>query len=146
MTSTAYRQVGSARGLWTSGVVTSLAAAVVNTVVFLIAQALDVGFEVAGAPGQPAMELTWPIIAGFSFGSGLVATVVAWLLNGRAPRARALFVGLATLGLLLSFAPFPTQDLDAQELAVAGLVVLGVLHVVVYAFVVPPLTRQLASR
>ena len=132
--------------IWASGLVATTVATVINAVVYLLARAVGVGFEVVAQPQTDPMTLGVGPVVVLSVVAGLVATVVAAVLARFTRRPATIFVVLATVGLLLSFAAFPLQDLGAQDLSVVSLVVLGLMHVVVYALVVPQLTRRLRAR
>ena len=98
--------------------------------------------EVVEIPGQGVVALAWWNFAAIGVASGFGAALVALLLDGRR-RARTLFLGVATAVLVASLLPFTSQP---AEVARTTLAVLSVGHVVVFAAVVPRLSRRLRGR
>ena len=120
--------------LWAVGVTTTIIAALAAVVVWLIGEALlDEPILVADRDGD-LVELTIAPIIIITLIVGLGATAVLHLLLAFVPNGQAYFFTIGTLVLLASFLLFIPLDIS-----VANKLWLGIMHVTVYAFIVPGL-------
>ncbi len=88
-----------------TGIIAGAIAGGINMILFLVAQAAGVPFEIAVPPDFQLNALNLQAIFIFSFVPGIVGAVLAWLLHRFVPRGTVVFVVVAVLFLLLSFAP-----------------------------------------
>jgi hypothetical protein len=122
--------------LWTTGATISVMGALGAAVVWFIAtQLFDETLMVQMGSGGDAQELNLGLVLGFAFFMGLLATGVLHLLLVFVPRGQVYFATIGTLVLLLSFVPIAQLDMPT-----ANKLWLGIIHITVYAFVVPGLT------
>jgi uncharacterized protein DUF6069 len=92
-------------------------------------------------PGQPAMVVALPAVAGTALAAGLVGWVALAFLRRVTRRARTPWTALAVAALVASFAPI----LSVQA-SVGVRAILGLMHVAVAAVLVPGLRRTVAGR
>lgn len=125
------------------GLVFTAAAVLINILVWAIAlPVLGIDVRIPEAPRADELEElgVWSVI-GVTVVAGLATVAVAALFQRFTPRPRLVFLIVTGLGLALSLLPITELDIE-----LTGQLVLAVMHVVVYAAVVPRLTGQLAER
>ena len=127
------------RPLWWIGSVAALVAAAASVLVYVAARAGGVPMELTEVfeddfARMPVMNMAW----GALLEGGVAGTVLAAACRRWARRPRSVFVALAMVGLVASFA-LPIFS-DAST---ATKVVLSISHVVVAAIIVPALAFAL---
>lgn len=124
-----------------TGIIAGAIAGGINMVLFLAGQALGVPFEIAVPPDFQLNALNLQAIFIFSFVPGIVGAVLVWALNRFVPRGNMVFVVLAILFLLLSFAP----DLAMPDSVTPGTKIsLMLMHVVAGGIITFMLSRKAA--
>ena len=107
--------------------------------VYLLARATGEEFVVASPPSAEPAPLPWLAFVVAVVLQGGVGGFVLAALAGLTPRPRAVFVGVASVGLLLSFIlPFQTGELSTG-------VWLSLTHVAAFAGIVPVVAGALPS-
>lgn len=130
------------RPLWQVGLAASSVAAAASVLVYLVGRAGGVPMELTEVfeddfARMPVMNMAWgALLEGGVGGTALAAACRRW-----ASRPRPVFVVLAFVGLLASFALPITSDAGT-----ATKVVLSIGHVVVAAIIVPALALALPAR
>ena len=120
--------------LWAVGVTTTIIAILAAIVVWIIGEALfDEPLLVADQDGDLVEMSVGPIIMITAI-AGLLATAVLHLLLAFVPNGQAYFFTIGTLALLASFLLVIPLDITT-----ANKLWLIVMHVTVYAFIVPGL-------
>jgi hypothetical protein len=130
------------RPLWQVGLAAALVAAAASVLVYLAARAAGVPMELTEVfedhyARMPVMNMAW----GALLEGGVAGTVLAAACRRWARRPRSVFVALAMVGLVASFA-LPIFS-DAST---ATKVVLSISHVVVAAIIVPALAFALPDQ
>jgi hypothetical protein len=130
------------RPLWQVGLAAALVAAATSVLVYLAARAAGVPMELTEVfedhyARMPVMNMAW----GALLEGGVAGTVLAAACRRWARRPRSVFVALAMVGLVASFA-LPIFS-DAST---ATKVVLSISHVVVAAIIVPALAFALPDQ
>ena len=120
--------------LWAVGVTTTVIAALAAIVAWLIGEAiLDEPILVQGSSGDVEELTAAPILLIVGI-AGLAATLLMHLLLAYVPNGDAYFFTIGTLVLLVSFLAIIPLDVST-----ANKLWLGVMHITVYAFIVPGL-------
>ncbi len=129
-----------ARKIFTAALLAGLATAALNLTVFAIARWLGVAFEGQFQPGAPTTVLPFPLVVISSVLPALVAAAVYLLLRSFFSAATTIFVGLAAVFTMVSFAaPFGIEGASfATKLA------LNVMHLVAAVVITASIVR--ASR
>ena len=127
--------------LFLEGGATGFVGAAVAVVAWLAAEAAGVPTLVE-VPNMGVQALTWVDFVAVGVLSGLGASLVALLVDGRRG-SRRIFTTIAVLALVASIA---APALQPDEVALSTRVVLAVLHGVVYLAVVPRLAGRLRAR
>lgn len=130
-------------GLLTTGLIAGVVAAVVNTIVYFIAQALGVDFMIVmGGAGTPAMPLAIPAIAIFSIVPGLIAALLAGSLLRFTSNGARIFQIVALVFLLISFIPDLTMPEPATMATKASLML---MHVIAGSVITYMVSRKAAE-
>jgi hypothetical protein len=131
--------------VWRAGLLAALAATVVNVIAWvLIQQVFDAGLQIPTQPGSTELNSlpVGPVILVTAF-SGLVGTVVLWLLTRRGPSGVRLWAVLAvTFGVLSAL---PALGIDVSTARQLGLVLFHLLATVVVIAVVRQQLGRLAA-
>jgi hypothetical protein len=114
-------------------VAATVAAAVV---VWLIGEPLLGNDLVVEQPGQPPLDLGFAAFVIITLGAALLGWAVLVLLEKVTRYGRRIWTGLAIAVVVLSFLPFLSA-----EMSTGSAVVLGVVHLVVGAVLIPLLLR-----
>jgi uncharacterized protein DUF6069 len=127
--------------LWQVGSVAALVAAMASVTVYAVARIFGVPMELTEVfedrfARMPVMNMAWASL----LDGGLVGTVLAAACRRWATRPRAVFIALASIGLIASFVLPMVSDASA-----ATKVVLSISHVVVAAILVPALALALPT-
>lgn len=124
-----------------TGIIAGAIAGGINMLLFLVGQALGITFEIAVPPDFQLNPLNLQAIFLFSFIPGIVGAILAWIFNRFVPRGNTVFVVIAVIFLLLSFAP----DLAMPESVTVGTkTMLILMHIVAGGIITYMLSRKAA--
>jgi hypothetical protein len=127
--------------VWRAGLLAALAATVVNVVAWLVLHpVLDVGLQIPREPGSTELyEMPLAAVVLTTAVTGLVGTVVLWLLTRRGPSGIRLWAVLAAAFGALS--AVPAFSLDVSMARQLGLVL---FHLLATVTVIAVVRQQLA--
>jgi hypothetical protein len=129
--------------VWRAGLLATLAATAVNVVAWLVLQQLlDADLQIPVQPGEPELQSlpVAPVLL-ITLASGLLGTVVLWLLTRRGPSGVRLWTVLAAVYGVVS--AFPAFSIDVGLGRQLGLFL---FHLLAAASMITVVRRQLGSR